>query len=337
MFSETRLPLKPQLLEACTSEWERIGAAGTWWRDSERVTIAQETRSSRDCLVCQSASAAGSDIRADRHDGTGELSAAAVEAAHTLSRTPELLASNWYQSLVSQLEPAQYVEIVGVVATVKFVDTLAHAVGASAPDLPTLLGGEPTRVLPGGLNLDAGWVPTVDPDQADGNTAAAYAKTRSAWGFVTNMRRALTLVPAEQDGLTRLGAFYYRDDLELNKAQIELAASRVSHLNGCSYCMKLHTRLLRRAIGQGQEDAEALVAGVGVDQAPIDSAREIEQFAVSALSYSSDEMDVAREKLCAAIGPVAAGDLAGIVACFDAVNRVTAGTGSMFDEQFAKL
>jgi AhpD family alkylhydroperoxidase len=336
VFESAALPLRPGLPEACEGQWQRLGRAGTWWDDGQRLALASQARSAA-CPTCAAARAGEGDIKADRHGAVDSLPAAAVEAVHMVSNTPELLSNSWYESLVGQLQPAEYVEIVGLVATVKFVDTLARGAGAPRPALPPRKGGVPTRELPEGVNYDAAWVPTVAPEKATGSTAVAYEKVKGAWGFVTNMRRALTLVPAEQDAMTVLAGFYYRKDLELSKAQIEFAASRVSHLNGCSYCNKLHTRLLRRATGQDEETTETLVAGIGVTEAPIEAAPEVDEFTASVMRGNTDEIGQARAALAAAVGPTAAADVAGIVACFDSVNRITAGTGTMFDEEFNSL
>jgi hypothetical protein len=108
------------------------------------------------------------------------------------------------------------------------IDTFGRALSVSAPDLPEPERGEPTRIRPPGARVDVHWVPSVpavDPT-------------------VPNVRRALSLVPAEAQAFEEMGAVMYLPldelmefgrDRAISRPQMELLAARVSALNQCFY------------------------------------------------------------------------------------------------------
>jgi hypothetical protein len=120
------------------------------------------------------------------------------------------------------------VELVGVVSMVVGIDTFTRALGMPAPDLPEPEAGEPRRERPAEVRVEGHWVPSVPPDAVAG----------------ANIRRALTLVPAEVAGFEQMASAMYLhlDDImefgrdrTITRPQMELLAARVSALNQCFY------------------------------------------------------------------------------------------------------
>jgi hypothetical protein len=160
---------------------------------------------------------------------------------HRIRTDPGRLTKAWHDGVMaSGLADAQYVEIVGVVATVVGADTFARAVGAPRAQLPEPVPGEPLRRRPAGATDQGAWVPMIAPEDTRGPEADLYGEAR----FVPNLRRALSLVPAEARGFAELTSSHYFaiDDMmnltrqrALTRPQIELLAARVSALNQCFY------------------------------------------------------------------------------------------------------
>lgn len=244
-FGSAPFPVRPDLLDACRDGWARLGAPGTWWTGTERIAIAAEVRRVNGCELCATRKSSLSPYGDDRrHDGTGPLPPFAVEAVHRIVSDPGRITERWVQEAVNQLGDTWYVELIGVLATIVMVDTLASGIGVRQPDLPDPSDGTPTRQRPNGLAIHSAWVPTVVPDEAEGDLAAWYSILRLSpliptepenVGTIPKITRALTLVPAEQ---LAYGAFImtgYLSVYEITQAQEELLASTVSSANGCYY------------------------------------------------------------------------------------------------------
>jgi hypothetical protein len=105
--------------------------------------------------------------------------------------------------------------------------------------------GRPTGAISSNTLVHSAWVATVPPDAARGELADLYAqRLTNRWGFVGNIHRALTLVPAEQVMLTTLLEAMYAPMAMMGGAesiraisatQVELIAATVSAANGCVY------------------------------------------------------------------------------------------------------
>ena len=178
------------------------------------------------------------------HDGGGELPGPVVEVVHRVRTDSGRLTRAWYEGvLASGLSDAQYVEIVGVVATTSALDTFSRGIGVAPTPLPPPQPGEPTRHRPARAKPGIAWVPTLelsdvaaaDPDPYPGKSAAE----------VFNIHRALSLVPEEAAGFFDLDDVLYlpqaairdfsREYRSISHAQIELLAARVSAINQCHY------------------------------------------------------------------------------------------------------
>jgi hypothetical protein len=180
------------------------------------------------------------------HLASSSLAPVVVDAVHRIATDPSRLTERWLGEVVTGgVGEGPFVELVGVVATVVAIDTLARAIGADLSPLPDPESGAPSRVVPAGLALHSAWVPTVVPDQADGEVAAYYRdRVTNPWGFIGNIHRALTMVPGEQFSLCSLMEAMYIPVSRMGGAdsprvisipQIELLAATVSVANECFY------------------------------------------------------------------------------------------------------
>ncbi len=241
-FQSTPVTVRDDLLGAHRLVWERIARPGTWWSGAQRVALAAETRHASRCDLCRRRKAALSPSAVEgRHDALGELPDAVVDIVHRIRTDPGRLTREWFrEAIASGLTDAQYVEIVGVVVWVVGADTFARAIGAPPAPLPEPLPGEPSRRRPAGATDQGAWVPMIAPEDASGPEAELYGEGR----FVPNVRRALSLVPAEARGFGDVGSVHYFaiDDMmdltrqrAITRPQIELLAARVSALNQCFY------------------------------------------------------------------------------------------------------
>ena len=153
---------------------------------------------------------------------------------HRIRTDAARLSRVWLDGVLAQLSAGEYVEIVGVIVTEAFIDSLALALGSPLPPLPDPRPGDPTRAPAPAAVIHSAWVPTVRPEDASGVVADVYGVT--AYNVVSNVIRALSLVPAELMGQkVRGGATYRSPHLVLNKAQVELLATATSSANDCFY------------------------------------------------------------------------------------------------------
>ncbi len=180
--------------------------AGPVLSGSERRAVAERSRFH--------AAEQSLDPPTDTHD---ELVWRFTNAAHTIR-------ASWPGSMAEAgVSSERYVEVLGIVARLRAIDTFSFAVGAPPPELPESDDATPTGRVAGSASIDGGWVPTVGRAQAP---------------------TALSLLPSEHQAMHDLhGVFYLSieemSDLDahrgLHRAQMELVASRTSLLNECFY------------------------------------------------------------------------------------------------------
>jgi hypothetical protein len=235
-------PVRQDLVEAHRRAWRRLGAAGTWWDGRTRVAIAAETRHAQACRLCRERRAALSPAAVGgAHDSLGELPEALVEAIHRIATDSGRLTRRVYEAaLAAGIGDGEYVETVGVIATLLAVDSFTEALGMMPHPLPPPEAGEPVRQRPAGARAGLAWVPTLAPEDVGAEEADLYDGLGGA-----NIHRALSLVPAEVRGFFDLDAAQYLPDAvlrdfateyrALTHAQIELLAARVSAINRCVY------------------------------------------------------------------------------------------------------
>ncbi|MFQ5662373.1 MAG: carboxymuconolactone decarboxylase family protein [Terriglobia bacterium] len=82
------------------------------------------------------------------------------------------------------------------------------------------------------------WIKTVSEEEAAGEVKAIYETSRKLYGFIPNIRRALTLNPQALRAYTQLSGAVYHGGPEssgLKPAEREMIATVVSALNRCHY------------------------------------------------------------------------------------------------------
>ena len=239
-YADAPVPVRDDIKAAHAAAWDRIGRPGTWLTGAERVAVAAETRQARTaCDLCQARKAALSPAAMDgAHDAVSDLPAPMIDAIHRIATDPGRLTRDWQQGL--GLGETVYVETVGVLAQLTAVDTFATGLGLPWRDLPAPKPGQPSRRVTPGAKHGLAWVATLDPADAEGDDRALYPNDKPA-----NIRRAMSLVPAEVRGFFELVSVQYlpgpamldfdNEYRAISHAQIELLASRVSALNQCAY------------------------------------------------------------------------------------------------------
>lgn len=242
-LTTTYAPLgaRPDIIEANAAVWRALGRPGTWLTGAERVAIAAATRTARDCALCRERKDALSPYAVQGvHDGASPLSPAWVDAIHRMATDPGRLSRRIVDELAAQdTDDATYVELVSVTVFTMALDAFHRALGVEPLPLPEPEAGEPSRQRPELLDDVGGWVPVL-------STRSPVARTLFAQALrASNAARALSLVPEAsrlQIGLAealyvplRALAATAVEGRTLDRAQLELVASRVSALNECFY------------------------------------------------------------------------------------------------------
>lgn len=236
------LSVRADLAAAQQRAWARLAAPGEWWPGAVRIAIAEETRAAESCRLCRERLVALSPHAvAGVHDRGTDLPDALVEVIHRIRTDPGRLTRRFYEEArAGGLSDAEYVETVGVMATVIAVDSFCDALGVPRHDLPAPRPGAPRCRRPAGAKQGLAWVPTVAPEDLTDAEAGLYDGLAAA-----NIHRALSLVPAEVTGFFDMDAAHYLPDAQLRDfgteyralthAQIEFLAGRVSAINRCVY------------------------------------------------------------------------------------------------------
>lgn len=242
-YSAAPVPVRGDLVLAHQDAWSRLAAPGTWWDGATRVAIASEVRATADCTLCRDRKAALSPTALQGvHDHVSELPAALIEIVHRIATDQSRLTRAFFETALNEgISDGEYVESVGVIATVLAVDGFTKALGLPQFALPEPLAGAPTRQRPAGAKIDHAWVPTLAPEDVTDADPDLYDGLGGA-----NIHRALSLVPAEVIGFFHsIDAAQYLPDAalrdfgteyrDLTHAQIEFLAARVSAINQCVY------------------------------------------------------------------------------------------------------
>jgi hypothetical protein len=149
-YTNAPVEVRDDVIAAHGRAWNRIARPGAWFDGKTRVAIAAETRQASKCALCSRRKEALSPYSIDgRHDGLGTLSERLIEQVHRIVTDPGRLTRGWFDSLIaSGMRDTEFVETVGVVATVVTIDTFCRAIGAPVHPLPTPEDGEPTIGVP---------------------------------------------------------------------------------------------------------------------------------------------------------------------------------------------
>ncbi len=78
------------------------------------------------------------------------------------------------------------------------------------------------------------WIKTVREGEAKGEVKAIYEASRKLYGFIPNIRRALSLNPTALRAYTQLSGAVYHGGV-LAEAEREMIATVVSAVNRCHY------------------------------------------------------------------------------------------------------
>ena len=241
-YSALPFPVRDDIVSAQRLAWKRLAEPGSWWGGSMRIAIAAETRQAQHCVFCAARLKALSPYTVrGHHNSKGVLSDALTEVIHRVVTDQSRLTKSFYNTaLESGISDGEYVETIGVIATVIAIDGFTRAIGLPEFELPDPEPGEPSRHRPIGAKIDRAWVPTVAPEDATDAEAGLYDGLPGV-----NIHRALSLVPEETISFFNLDAVHYlppaqvrdfgTEHRNLSHVQIEFLAARISALNQCVY------------------------------------------------------------------------------------------------------
>lgn len=235
-------PIREDLSSAIDRTWQRLSGPGTWWTGPQRLQIVAETRNAVHCPLCRERRAALSPYAiTGTHASLGTLPEAVVDVIHRVRTDANRLTDAWLErTLAAGLTDAEYVEIVGIVATTTGLDTFSRAMGTPPAPIPQARAGEPSRRRPKGAKNSIARVPTVSPADMTADDVNPYPE----FGQV-HIQQALSLVPEAVIEFFDLDTALYlkqdwirdfsREFRSLTHAQLELIAARASVINGCYY------------------------------------------------------------------------------------------------------
>ena len=247
MYDHAPYAVRQDIVDTHVRAWRHIAAPGTWLTGERRVAIAAETRNAAACSLCGERKGALSPYTVEGEDDRLEdLPKNIVGMIHRIATDPGRITQNWVEGVIAGvIAETDYVEIVGVIAHCLCIDTFTDALGIARHVLPDPIEGEPSRERPAGAVKDTAWLPTVPPENADEALLAIYPRNIGDAPNAPNVRRAMSLVPAEAISFFALNDVQYLppeamwnlpvNPRSISKSQVELVASRVSSLNGCFY------------------------------------------------------------------------------------------------------
>jgi alkylhydroperoxidase family enzyme len=234
--------MRTDLVESHDRAWAAIAAPGTWLTGERRIAVAAEIRCARACPHCARITKALSPNAVQgTHQTLGSVGAAEVELIHRVVCDPGRLSERWAQSVLARgLTEGEYVEIVGIVAMVRMMDTCMQALGLPERALPAPAGGVPARYHPAGAKKKAAWLPLVEPEDTVESDGPMYPSPKAGYIY-----RGLSLVPQSLRDYWALanchympGQYVYQFDKSIraiSRPQTEIMAARVSAMHQCVY------------------------------------------------------------------------------------------------------
>ncbi len=187
-------------------EWDRLARAGTWFSAAERLAIAH---AARDATVTTPAQA----------------------AAHRIYEQPAAIRREWLADLEADgLTLSEYVEVVGVVARLRALDTLLFGAGHPPRRLPAAATDAPPTRLAVDATIDGAWVPTVGV--AFPPTVLSSVPAENEAMHDAHAALYLSATP-DADGFSMGNMGVVRDGI--TRSQMEFVAARTSLLNDCFY------------------------------------------------------------------------------------------------------
>ena len=194
--------------ELIERQWERLRSPGAWLTGPQRVAIASAARG----VTNES------------------ISAALAEAAQRVYDEPATITLDWLHTIrASGTTNEEYVELVGIVAQLRAVDTFEFGMGRVTRALPEPTNGDPSGAEVNGATLDGGWVPTVGPAYP----LSVLSLAPDEHDAMVDISEVLYLAPRAGEGFTKGNQHVVRDDL--TRIQIEFVAARTSLVNDCFY------------------------------------------------------------------------------------------------------
>lgn len=115
-----------------------------------------------------------------------------------------------------------------------------------------------------------GRISLVEPEQAPGSIKAAYAASEKEFGHVLNFYKVLAHAPEFVDGFNFIYGKLHQVDLD-SKLR-ELAYLKTSKVNGCRYCVLVHTVLGRK---EGLTEAQVTELDTYQDSAAYDTVQKL--------------------------------------------------------------
>ena len=235
-------PIRADLADAVERTLHRLAGPGTWWTGPQRLQLVAETRNAMRCPLCRERKTALSPYAvAGTHASLGVLPEHVVDVIHRVRTDANRITVAWLDGIFAAgLTDAEYVEIVGIVATTTALDTFTHAIGVADHAMRAPRAGEPTRRRPKGAKKHIARVPTVAPADMTADDVNPYPE----YGQV-HIQQALSLVPDsvieffDLDTALYLKQHWIRDFAteyrSLSHVQLELIAAKASVMNGCDY------------------------------------------------------------------------------------------------------
>ena len=221
--------------------WRQIASPGIWLTGEQRIAVAEETRHARGCAFCHECKGSLSPHTVEgSHDHLGVLPKVTIDMIHRIVSDPARLTPAWFQACLDDgFSEEEYVETLSVVASITVIDTFTKAIGMRPHTLPAPIAGAPSMDRPSRVSKGVAWVSWIDKGDAVGDDLRTFGPN------ATNIRRALSLVPAAAHNYMDLMAVHYLPEDEknnfdvntraINRQQIELIAGRVSAINQCVY------------------------------------------------------------------------------------------------------
>ena len=148
------------------------------WSSAERLAVAQEVQRARlaEPLPPWAAPSSVEGLIPGEH----QLARSVVDVTWRIANHPGSLTHQWYREVMGTgIEPAAYVELVGVVAMTVALVEFCRAVGCPLPELPQPSASS-ARGAGGEGAVEDHWVPTISTE-------------------MPNVRKALSVVPSEME------------------------------------------------------------------------------------------------------------------------------------------